>query len=163
MSVDIDKNVLDDYNVPQPNEISERDREDAMGAYLMMFAAVAVSLPLPIINLVAAIIYYYVNRTKSKFIHFHCLQSLISQIPTTLSNWFLLFWALQIWVFKNWKFDNYFFIYLGFVVLVNIVYIIFSLIAAIKARKGKLYYFIIFGTVSYNTVFNRNTDLEYDR
>lgn len=26
--------------IPQPDKISEREREDAMGAYLMMFAAV---------------------------------------------------------------------------------------------------------------------------
>lgn len=163
MSEDIDKNILLSHSLPQPDEISERDREDAMGAYLMMFAAVAVSLPLPIINLVAAIIYYFVNRTKSRFIHFHCHQSLISQIPTTLANWGLLFYAIKIWILEDWSFDNYFLSYLSFVVIINIVYTIFSLIAAINARKGKMYYFIIFGRMSYNAVFNRNTDLEYDR
>ena len=39
-----------------------RIKEDAMGAYFMMFATAAMGLPLPILNLVAAIIYYYVNR-----------------------------------------------------------------------------------------------------
>jgi len=47
--------------LPQPHELSEREKEDAMGAYLMMFAALATSLPLPIINLIAATVYYYVN------------------------------------------------------------------------------------------------------
>ena len=89
------------YPLPQPNEIPEREREDAMGSYLMMFAAVAVALPLPIINLVAAVAYYMVNRRKSRFIHFHTLQSLLSQIPTTLLNWGLLIWAAQIWFFDH--------------------------------------------------------------
>ncbi|MGB2136003.1 MAG: hypothetical protein ACPHVU_00280 [Flavobacteriaceae bacterium] len=52
-----------------------------------MFAAFAVGLPLPVINLIAALIYYFVNRKKSRFIHFHCLQSFLLQIPTTLLNW----------------------------------------------------------------------------
>jgi len=34
--------------LPQQDEIPEREREDAMGAYIMMFAAFASSLPLPI-------------------------------------------------------------------------------------------------------------------
>ena len=62
--------------LPQPQDLSEREKEDAMGAYLMMFAALATSLPLPIINLIAAIVYYYINRKKGRFIHFHCLQSM---------------------------------------------------------------------------------------
>lgn len=52
--------------LPQPQDLSEREKEDAMGAYLMMFAALATSLPLPIINLIAAIVYYYINRKKRK-------------------------------------------------------------------------------------------------
>lgn len=158
----IDQNILDDHSLPQPHEISERDREDAMGAYLMMFAAVAAALPLPIINLLAAIIYYYVNRTKSKFIHFHCLQSLLSQIPTTVLNWGLLFWSIKIFFLNDWEIDEYFIAYLILVFAVNLAYVIFSLIAAVNARKGKMYYFVIFGTVSYNAVFVRNTQLEYD-
>ncbi len=41
----------------QPNEIDILEKEDAMGAYLMMFAALGAGLPLPVLNLVAAIIY----------------------------------------------------------------------------------------------------------
>jgi len=39
------------YPLQQPEDISEREKEDAMGSYLMMFAAVAIGLPLPIINI----------------------------------------------------------------------------------------------------------------
>ena len=41
--------------IPQPEEVSTREREDAMGAYLMIFGALAAGLPLPIINLIAAV------------------------------------------------------------------------------------------------------------
>ncbi len=79
------------YPIEQVEDISMRDREDAMGAYLMMFAALAAGLPLPILNLIAAVIYYYVNKGKSRFVKFHALQSLYSQIPTTLMNAGLVF------------------------------------------------------------------------
>ncbi len=74
------------YPLEQPEEIETRIREDAMGAYLMMFGALAAGLPLPIINLIAAVVYYYINKGKSRFVRFHALQSLYSQIPTTLMN-----------------------------------------------------------------------------
>lgn len=154
---------MESYLLPQPHELSERDREDAMGAYLMMFAALAISLPLPVINLVAAIIYFYANRKKSRFIHFHALQSLISQIPTTLVNWGLVFWSVKIWILKHLELTEEFFYYLGFAGIVNTVYIIFSLIAAVKARRGQMYYFIFFGTIAFNLVFNRKSELRYDR
>ena len=150
------------YPLPQPNEIPEREREDAMGSYLMMFAAVAVALPLPIINLVAAIVYYMVNRRKGRFIHFHTLQSLLSQIPTTLLNWGLLIWAAQIWFFDHLETTNYFWGYLITVGLANLLYFIFSLLAAYYARKGQMYYFIFFGKFSYHQVFSRTKSFKYE-
>ena len=119
------------YPLPQPHELSEREKEDAMGAYLMMFASLATSLPLPVINLIAAVVYYYVNRKKSRFIHFNCLQSLLSQLPTTLVNWILLYWALQIFFFENYEINDYFYAYLGFSVLANLIYFVYSIVAAI--------------------------------
>lgn len=130
--------------LPQPHDLSSREKEDAMGSYLMMFAALAISLPLPIINLIAAIIYYYVNRKKSRYVHFHCHQSLFSQLPTTMINWGLLYWVLQIFLFDNSESNDYFYAYLGFMIFINLIYFVFSIIAAIQARKGVFMYFIFF-------------------
>ena len=149
------------HPLPQPDEIPERDREDAMGSYLMMFAAVAVALPLPVINLIAAIVYYYVNRRKSRFIHFHTLQSLLSQLPTTLLNWGLLIWGLQIWLFRNTEDTDLFWGYLIMVIIANLLYFIFSLLAAYKARKGLMYYFLFFGKLSYSLVFSKSRPFTY--
>ena len=44
--------------------------------------------------LVAAVIYYYVNREKGRFVQFHTLQSLYSQIPVTLLNSGLVAWTI---------------------------------------------------------------------
>jgi uncharacterized membrane protein len=150
------------HSLPQPDEIAEREKEDAMGAYLMMFAAVAVGLPLPIINLIAAIIYYFVNRKKSRFIHFHCLQSLLSQIPTTLINWVVVIWAVRIF-FTDLKLTDTFWAAVVFAGLSTFLYFIMSIIAAFKARQGKMYYFLFFGKIAYETVYqvraeNHSTD-----
>lgn len=133
-----------------------------MGAYLMMFASLATSLPLPIINLIAAVIYYYINRKKGRFIHFNCLQSLLSQLPTTLVNWGLLYWGLQIFFFDNYELSDYFYAYLGFSIIANLVYFIFSLIAAVRARKGIFMYFIFFGPYAYQKVYAKRNRLSYD-
>lgn len=152
----------DDYHpLPQPNEIPDREREDAMGAYLMMFAAVAVALPLPVINLIAAIIYYFVNRRKSKFIHFHSLQSLLSQLPTTLMSWGLLAWVIRIWLLDLNEPNDYFKGYLIATVAANLIYFTFSLVAAVRARKGRMYYLIFFGRVSYEFVFSKKRKFRY--
>lgn len=148
--------------LPQPDDLSSREKQDAMGAYFMMFAAMATSLPLPIINLIAAIIYYYINRKKSRYIHFHCLQSLLSQIPTTLINWGLLFWVIWIMLFNKAEFNTYFFVYLGFVILANLLYFAFSILAAVRARKGVFMYFIFFGPFAYEQVYSSKNKLFYN-
>jgi len=81
--------------LPQPDQISEREKEDAMGAYLMMFAAWGLGLPLPLLNLLAAVIYHMVNRKKSPFVAFHSLQSLLTQVMVSLLNAGLIAWTVM--------------------------------------------------------------------
>lgn len=140
------------FPIPQPDEIPTREREDAMGAYLMMFAALAAGLPLPILNLIAAIIYYFINRSKSLFVHFHTLQSLYSQIPTSILNIGAVFWTIRI-IFFNFELNDLFWGYIGMVVIANLLYFIFSIVACVKARKGRMYYFIFFGKIAFHQVF----------
>ncbi|MFZ2906504.1 MAG: DUF4870 domain-containing protein [Cyclobacteriaceae bacterium] len=140
------------HPLPQPHEIAEREKEDAMGAYLMMFAAVAIGLPLPIINLIAAVIYYFVNRKKSRFIHFHCLQSLLSNIPTTIINWALVIWAVRNFI-GHYEWTTEFWAYAIFAGVATFLYFIISIIAAYKARQGKMYYFLLFGKIAYEAAY----------
>lgn len=141
------------HPIPQPDEVSKREREDGMGAYLMMFAGIAAGLPLPILNLLASIIYWAVNKGKGRFVRFHCLQSLWSQLPTTLLNAGLFYWTIRNFIVDGIEFSDYYFGYLGMVALVNLLYFIFSIVAAIQARNGKMYYFLFFGRLSYQQVF----------
>lgn len=134
-----------------------------MGAYLMMFVAVAVALPLPIINLVSALVYHLINRKKSRFIHFHSLQSLVAQIPITLLNWGVLLWGIQIWWIKSNELGIPFWSYLALVALINMLYFTYSIIAAIHARKGKMYRFFLIGNWCQLLVFRRMTEMIYNR
>ncbi len=137
-------------NLPQPDEITRREREDAMGAYFMMFAAWGIGLPLPFLNLVAAGIYYGINRKNSKFVAFHALQSLTSQIPVTVVNAGLLFWLIRTLVIKS-SFSGSFWIYLSFAVALNMAYLVISLIALSRAYKGNFFYFPVFGRMAFDS------------
>ena len=143
---------MDYHPLPQPDQIETRVKEDAMGAYFMMFATAAMGLPLPILNLVAAIIYYYVNRDKGKFVQFHTLQSLFSQIPVTLLNSGLVVWTIVNFV-RDLDFFGFYWGYLVMVATANLVYFIFSIVGAMKARKGFFYYFLFFGKLAYHQVY----------
>ena len=149
-------------SLPQPRDLTDREKEDGMGAYLMMFAAFAVSLPLPVVNLIAAVVYYYINRRKSRYVHFHCLQSLLSQLPTTVLNWGILFILLKVLLFESWAMNNVLWSYIIFAVVANLIYTIFSIVAAVKARKGKFFYFLFFGSYSYSVVYSMSNTLAYE-
>jgi uncharacterized Tic20 family protein len=141
------------HPLEQPHELTTREKEDAMGAYLMMFAALGAGLPLPIINLLAAIIYYYIHKSKSRFVQFHAYQALIATVPTALINAGLMFWAIRIFFFEGWHVTNNFKGYVAAAVIANLAYFVIGIIAAIKARKGMYYYYIFFGKIAYQKVF----------
>ena len=150
------------HPIPQPEDLSTREKEDAMGAYLMMFASIAVGLPLPIINLIAAVVYFYTNKSKGLFVHFHALQSLISQLPTTIINGIGVFWGIRIYFF-DWTMTDTFKGYVAMAIIINLAYFVFSIVGATKARKGRMYYFMFFGRLSYQAVFkvNENANKEH--
>jgi uncharacterized membrane protein len=137
--------------LPQPGDISQREKDDAMASYLMMFASWAVGLPLPLVNLVASVVYYAVNRKSSKFVAFHALQSFLSQVPVSLLNAGVVGWGIGLLVKAEtagslWPFLGYVF----FVVAVNILYLVFSIVALVQANKGRFYYLPFFGRIAFD-------------
>ena len=147
--------MTDFSRLPQPDELSGREKDDAMGSYLMMFAAWGIGLPLPVLNLIAAVIYFYVNKKSSRFVAFHALQSLLSQIPVTVVNIGLIAWLIRVLI-GDIGFSSTFFIYLSFMVLINLLYLIFSIIGLVHARKGRFYYMPVFGRISFRRYYVPN-------
>ena len=150
------KNII----LPQPNEISQTEKDSAMGAYMMMFATWILGLPLPFFNIVAAIIYHFLNKKESKFVAFHTYQSLVSQIITSVFNAILIGWSIKIFVYYITKHKNQFsldfFIYIGVVILINLLYVILSIIASVKAAHGKFFYFPILGKMVFVKYYMSN-------
>ena len=135
--------------VPQPDEIPERQKEDAMGAYLMMFASLALGLPIPLLNLIASVIYFFVNRKSGVFVAFHALQALLSHIPVVLLNAGVIGWLIGILVVSPKNFPPSFFWYLFFSVLANLAYIIWSIVALVHARRGHFIYMPLIGRLCF--------------
>jgi uncharacterized membrane protein len=134
--------------LPQPDEIPEREKEDAMAAYLMMFASLAIGLPIPLVNLIASVIYFLVNRKSSRFVAFHSLQALLTHIPVVLLNAGLVGWLIANLVTQA-IFWPAFFWYMSFTILINVGYIVWSIIALVHARKGRFIYMPLVGRLCF--------------
>ena len=134
--------------LPQPEEIPEREKEDAMAAYLMMFASLAIGLPIPLVNLIASVIYFLVNRKTSLFVAFHSLQALITHVPVVLLNAGLVGRLIANLVTQA-GFAPPFFWYLSFTILVNVAYIAWSIVALVHARKGRFVYMPVIGRLCF--------------
>lgn len=142
--------------LPQPSEISPREKERAMAAYLTMFATTAMGLPLPFLNFVAALAYHHYIKKTSPFVSFHSYQSLILQIVISLLNGVAVAWAIYSFVQGN--FTNIFYTYLIFILIINLLYFIFSIVASIKAYRGKMFYFFFFGKVAFSQGYRSYDD-----
>jgi uncharacterized Tic20 family protein len=145
--------------LPQPDEIPEKDKMDASGAYVMMFASSY--LPLPLVNLLAAFIYHMACRKRSRFVAFHTYQSFVSQIPSSISLWALIVWLIYILVKYNPSapqlFTSITFLSILSIVLVwNLTYTIVSIVALVRARKGRFCYLPLFGKHAFNRYFGPN-------
>ncbi len=138
--------------LPQPDEIPAGERDDAMAAYLMMFASLAIGLPLPLVNLIASLVYWLVNRKTSRFVAFHSLQSLLSHLPVTIVNAGLVAWTVAA-IVGPVRFGPAFFWFLAFTVLLNVAYIVISIVALVHAHKGRFFYIPLFGRVSFYRLF----------
>jgi len=145
------------FRLPQPDEIPERDKEDAMGAYLMMFASLAIGLPIPLVNLIASVIYFFVNRKNSLFAAFHSLQALLTHIPVVLLNAGTVAWVIVNLVVKP-AYAGGFFWYLFFTILVNLAYIIWSIVALVRARKGRFVYFPLIGRFCFGRYYGPDAE-----
>lgn len=142
------------FPLPQIDEITKREREDAMGAYFMTFASLAMGAPLPLLSLLVSFIYHLVNARKSRFVAFHSLQSLLAELPVSVLNAVLVIWGAVL-LFGGAS-SNYagmhlqsFWYLLIFTLIVNVIYITFSLIAAFRAQKGRFMYFWLIGAFAY--------------
>ncbi len=113
----------------------EHEMENASNSYLMSLIAIIVGLPLPIINLIATLIFFAGNRNGTYFVRWHCTQALLSQFSLMLMNGVGFWWTFSI-IFKNATITNYFIAYVITVLLFNLTEFIATVYTAIQTRKG---------------------------
>ena len=135
--------------LPQPAELTEREKEDAMGAYLMMFAAWGAGFPLPMVGLIASVIYYYINKKASNFAAYHSYQALLTHIPVSIVNAAAVIWGVALFLGHSHPYLRHYAAFCVFGALWNVLYMIFSIIACVKARKGRFFYFWVFGRLAF--------------
>ncbi|HET7839592.1 MAG TPA: DUF4870 domain-containing protein, partial [Rectinemataceae bacterium] len=134
--------------LPRPDEVPQRDRDDAMGAYLMMFASWAVGLPFPFLNLIASWVYYLVNRRGSRFVAFNSYQALLSHLPVAFYNALIVVWLL-VALFGGHTLSSNFLPAAIIAAVLNLAYVVFSVIALRRATKGIFYYIPWFGRIAF--------------
>jgi len=114
---------------------SDHEAEKASNSYLMSLIAIMAGLPLPIINLVATLIFYLGNRKGTHFVRWHCTQAFISQFSLLFINSASFYWTMSI-VFGTREISNPYIAYIITVIIFNLSDFIATVNTAIKTHKG---------------------------
>ncbi|MGC6414815.1 MAG: hypothetical protein ACON5K_08960 [Bacteroidia bacterium] len=102
----------------------------------MSIVAIAVGLPIPIINLVATFIFFLAQRKATYFVRWHSVQALLSQMSLLILNSKAWYWTYDVVFTGESAINNEYVAYLIAVVLINLVEFFATLYAASKVRKG---------------------------
>jgi len=134
-----------------PREFSyapdEYEAEKASNSYLMSLIAIMAGLPLPIVNLIATLMFYLGNRKSGHFVRWHCTQALLAQAVTLVINVVGVYWTLSI-IFGSNEVSNRYIAYIITIVLFNLIEFVATIYAAIRTRKGKHVSWWMFGPLT---------------
>lgn len=122
----------------------ESFRERASYAYLMQLLIFMIALPLPLINLLGGITFWFFTRKNALFVKWHAIQALISQIWLYLVNACMMGWTFMI-LFNDTPLSSLYFSTLFTLIIFNLVDYVYTIITAIKVRKGIHYKWWIYG------------------
>lgn len=116
-------------------EPGEHEAETASSSYLMSLIAIIVGLPLPIVNLIATLIFYLGNRKSTYFVRWHCTQALLSQLSMLFINSYGFGWTISI-IFTDEAITSNYIAYIIAVIIFNLTEFIATIYTAIQTRKG---------------------------
>ena len=114
----------------------EHEAEKASNSYLISLISFIGGFPLPIINLIATLVFYIGNRRKTYFVRWHCTQALLSQFFILPFNSFGFWWTISI-IFTDAKISSNYLAYILTILLLNALECITTIYTAIVIRKGK--------------------------
>lgn len=125
----------------------EDEKERASGCYIMSLVAVMIGLPMPIINLVATGLFYFLSRRGTYYVRWNTIQALISQVPLFVMNNILFWWTVRI-LFCFTELSSEYIAYFITVNLYNIYDFIETVRSAIITREGKVHKWYLYGALT---------------
>ena len=137
---------------------NEDESESGSNSYLMSVIAIIVGLPLPIINLIATVIFYLGNRKSTYFVRWHCTQALLSQLSMFFINSFG-FWCTISIIFGDESISNSYIAYIISIVIFNVIEFITTIYTAIQIRKGIHIHWLFFGELTQIICKPKNNNL----
>ena len=120
---------------PFPYKPGEHECERASNSYLMSVVAVIAGLPLPIINLIATLAFWFGNRKSTYFVRWHCTQALLSQAVLLVMNTVGFWWTINV-LMQEATVTNLYISYMMTIVLFNIIEFVATAYTAQKTRNG---------------------------
>ena len=130
---------------------SEHECEAASNSYVMSLVAIIVGLPLPIVNLIATLIFFLGNRKSSFFVRWHCTQALFSQLVLVFINSIGFWWTVSIVLYHD-PVTNAYFAYILTLLIINISEFIATIYTAIQTRKGRQVEWWVYGALCHQIV-----------
>ncbi len=130
-----------------PYTPNEDESEKASNSYLLSLIAIMTGFPIPLFNLIAAVIFYFGNKRGTYFVRWHCMQVLLVQAITMIINSIAVYWALGVLLW-NFSLTNNFISFILTVAIFNIIEFISTIYSAIQTRKGKHISWLIFGPLT---------------
>ncbi|MGB5032786.1 MAG: hypothetical protein WBO76_11755 [Saprospiraceae bacterium] len=127
------RNMINESNFAY--EPTDHEAEKASNSYLMSLIAIIAGLPLPIINLVATLIFFLGNRKGTYFVRWHCTQALLSQVSILFINSFGFWWTVSI-IFTDDTITDKYIAYIISAIIFNLTEFIATIYTAIQTRKG---------------------------
>lgn len=132
------------------------DYEQASNSYLMSVVAVIAGLPIPVLNLFAAIGFYLGSRKSGYFVRWHAIQSALGQVVLVPFNSVAMAWTLRIFInsdhevhfngndYETGSFifgslrdaGSYYWMYIAIILFVNLAEFIVVVYTASRVRKG---------------------------
>tara|TARA_B110001454_G_C12684241_1_gene419486 strand:+ start:1076 stop:1513 length:438 start_codon:yes stop_codon:yes gene_type:complete len=125
----------------------EHEAETASSSYLMSLIAIIVGLPLPIVNLIATLIFYLGNRKSTYFVRWHCMQALLSQLSMLFINSYAFWWTVSL-IFKEETITSNYIAYIIVAIVFNLIEFITTIYTAIQTRKGIHVEWWFYGTLT---------------
>lgn len=115
---------------------TDHELEKASNSYVMSLIAIMGGLPLPIINLIATLVFYIGNLKGTYFVRWHCIQALLSQLFLLPFNSVGFWWTISI-IFTSESITNSYIAYILTIFIFNLTEFVGTIYTAVATRNGK--------------------------